>query len=191
MYWICISKTMQKNVGLFFLFFYIMADAISKCSEEYIQFMKPKYEDYYLTWKIRYYEKVYIYVVMEIVLCISGAFLILSNYYSYGSRILVCTIIPVTVITHALYQDKEFNLTGFLHLSRNFGIVGGLLILEPLNVYLYENNKLKLKIQKMEEIIGKQNMKIVNDEVSADLKNDIDEDAIRFNLRKRIRNGGF
>ena len=43
----------------------------------------------------------------------------------------------------------------------------------------------------MEEIIGKQNMKIVNDEVSDDLKNDIDEDAIKFNLRKRIRNGGF
>jgi hypothetical protein len=188
------SVTRFAQLGLLLLIFYVVTDAVSKCNYEYVEFMSPKYEEYYMTKKHNFYEMVYLYVAIEVLCYFSGVLLILLGYYTYGSRMLLCALIPVSVVTHNIYRDNSFNFIGFMHISRNLGIAGGILLIQPLYCYISENKKLKLKIEKFEKLLSENEMNdlVQNmDERSKGEDTNVDNDVVKFNLRRRIRNGDF
>ena len=146
------SVTRSAQFGLLLLLFYVVTDAVSKCNYEYVEFMSPKYEAHHLTKKHNFYETVYLFVALEVLCYFSGVLLILLGYYTYGSRILLCTLIPVSVVTHNIYRDNSFNLIPFMHLSRNLGIAGGMLLVQPLYFYMSENIQGKLSRSKSQVV---------------------------------------
>ena len=122
---------LPRVAGTACLVFFFWVDAYFKMDPEYVEFMKTKYEFAGLASKLKYYGKVNLFVLVEVVLLFIGAGLLLVGMPRAGAPVLMAVFGPVTLITHldGLLLSTEFNKITFLQLSRSVAIFGGLLSL--------------------------------------------------------------
>lgn len=122
---------LPRVAGTACLVFFFWVDAYFKMDPEYVEFMKAKYEFAGLASKLKYYGKVNLFVLIEVLLLFLGGGLLLAGMPRVGVPVLMAVFGPVTLITHldGLLLSTEFNKITFLQLTRSVAIFGGLLSL--------------------------------------------------------------
>ena len=123
-----------RTLATLLLAFFFLFDAYIKSIDvTYIDFMKFKYERYYLANSSNWHGKVHVYIWLEIACTYIGSSMLLCvpfpRVQRYGALLLMAVFAPVSIVAHPFYAKYKFRKNPFIQFSKHVAIFAGLLLL--------------------------------------------------------------